>query len=109
MNIDSQSINCHLLITSTEKNARLTLYAQSSGTRSRIIEAGTIYLATQAELGTSSGSRARENLIKDVPLKASINFDQVSLEVNKIEVMEIILYSGNNKIPLEFRDVPLSD
>ncbi|MDY7004166.1 MAG: hypothetical protein SWX82_09480 [Cyanobacteriota bacterium] len=109
VNADSQSIDCTLLITSTEKNAWLNLYAVSSSTRSRIVEAGKIYLATTAQLGTSSNrGYARENLIEDVPIKASITFDKVSLEVNKIQVMEIFLHSGNT-IPLEFRDVPLSE
>lgn len=109
VNVDSQSINCELLITSTEKNAQLRLYASSNDVRSRIIEAGEIYLATKAQIGTSrSRSYASENLIKDVSLKASITFDKVSLEVNKIEVMQIFFWS-NNKIPLEFDDVPVSE
>ncbi|NET42594.1 hypothetical protein [Okeania sp. SIO2B3] len=110
MSVDSQSINCELLITSTEQNARLTLYGGSGSNRTRMVEAGTIYLATKVQLGTSSGrSGAAENLIRDVPLKASVNFDKVSLEVNKMQVMQIFLYSGNNTIPLEFRNVPLSE
>ncbi|NES68464.1 MAG: hypothetical protein F6K24_26125 [Okeania sp. SIO2D1] len=109
VNADSQSINCELLITSTEKNAWLNLHASSSSARSRIIEAGEIYPATKAQIGTSRSSRyARENLIRDVPLKASITFDKVSLEVNKIEVMQIFFWS-DNKIPLEFDDVSVSE
>ncbi|GGA49031.1 hypothetical protein [Okeania sp. KiyG1] len=109
VNADSQSIHCTLLITSTEKNANLTLYTQANNGKSRIVEAGEIYPATRAQLGTSSDRYdARENLIEDVPIKAYITFDRVSLEVNKIQVMEIFLQSGNI-IRLEFRDVPLSE
>ncbi|NEO54082.1 MAG: hypothetical protein F6K54_13935 [Okeania sp. SIO3B5] len=109
VNADSQSIHCALLITSTEKNADLTLYAGSGSPKSRMVEAGKIYLATKAQFGTSSSrSGATENLIKDVPIKGYVTFDGVSLEVNKIQVMEIFFWS-DNKIRLEFRDVPLSE
>ncbi|NES72641.1 MAG: hypothetical protein F6K24_49325, partial [Okeania sp. SIO2D1] len=100
--------HCTLLITSTEKNANLYLYAKTNNRRSRMFEAGQEYLAATVQLGVYGGRSASNNLLKDVPIKASITFDRVSLEVNKIQIIQMSVSSDSGKIPLEFRDVPLS-
>lgn len=76
---NSQTISCTLLITSKQENVEFYLYSNdSSARRSRIFEAGKEYIATRVELGTYSGTRrAKNNLITDVPIEATITFDNV--------------------------------
>ncbi|NEQ36760.1 MAG: hypothetical protein F6K40_10910 [Okeania sp. SIO3I5] len=114
VNPKSQTISCVLLITSKQENVSFSLYSNRSGRRSRIFEAGKEYLATRVKLGTYSGtSRVRNNLITDVPIEATITFDNVPLEVNKIQVFQISswLQSSyyNNGINVEFRNLSLSE
>ncbi|NES64696.1 MAG: hypothetical protein F6K24_05255 [Okeania sp. SIO2D1] len=112
---NSQTISCILLLKSKQENVKFYLYSNYSGTRrSRIFEAGKEYIATRVELGTSRGtSRVQNNLITDVSIEATITFDNVPLEVNKIEVFQISSYLESsyyrNDIKVEFRNISLSE
>jgi len=117
---NSQTISCTLLVTSQAENVKFYLYSNyspnrySEARRSRIFEAGKEYIATRVELGTSRGtSRVQNNLITDVPIEATITFNNVSLEVNKIEVFQISSWLESsyyeNGINVEFRNISLSE
>ncbi|NEO56379.1 MAG: pentapeptide repeat-containing protein [Okeania sp. SIO3B5] len=110
----SQTISCTLLITSKRENVEFYLYSNSGGRKSRIFEADKKYLATSVKLGTNSDtSYVKSNLIKDVPIEATITFDNVQLQVNKIEGLQIssLLRSSyyKNDIKVEFRNISLSE
>ncbi|NES92399.1 hypothetical protein [Okeania sp. SIO2B9] len=113
---NSQTISCTLLITSKQENVKFNLHSNYSGTwRSRIFEAGQEYIATRVELGTYSGRGGivSNNLITDVPIEATITFDNVSIEVNNIEVFQISSWLESsyykNGIKVEFRNLSLSE
>ena len=81
---------------------------------SRIFETDKKYLATSVKLGKKSGTKsAKNNLTKDVPIEAIIYFDNLPLEVNKIELFQIgsslrSSYYNNEINNVEFSDVPVS-
>ncbi|NEN90355.1 MAG: hypothetical protein F6K48_16150 [Okeania sp. SIO3H1] len=112
----SQTINCTLLITSKQENVSLSLYSKPyfSDPYSRMFEAGKEYIGTRVKLGSYSGTNlANNSLIKDVPMEGTIIFDNVPLQVNKIEGLEIssLLRSSyyNSGIKVEFRNISLSE
>lgn len=110
-----QTISCPLLITSQRENVEFSLYSNLGHTRSsRIFEAGKEYLATRVKLGTySSKIRAKNNLITNVPIEATITFDNVPLQVNNIDGLQIssglISSYYNDYINVEFRNISLSE
>ena len=113
LNSNSQTVTCILSIISTKENVDLLLKYKT--TRSRIFEAGREYLATRASLGGRRGGydSARNSLIKNVPIEGIITFDEVSREVDRIEVLQIQSHLASsdykNYLDIEFRNIPLSE
>ena len=114
VNSSTQSLRCTLLITSTKKNVKLTLYSNGvHERRSRIIEQGKEYLAKKVKFGTYSNKyQVRNSLIKDIPIEAIITFDGVPLDVNQIDVLQLTtsLFSSyyHGLINPEFRDLSVT-
>ena len=111
---NSQTISCNLLIMSKRENVDFSLYANYAGRNSRILEADKKYLATSVKLGRNSDTRyLKDNLTKDVPIEAIIYFDNLPLEVNKIELFQIYSslkssYYNNDIKNVEFSNVSVS-
>ena len=109
----NQSINCVFRITSYKEAATVSLFAGDNSSRSRMIEEGKEYLSSSVSVGSASNKyRVSNTLIKDTPMEAIITFNDVPLEVKKIETLSVISYpensGSNNDVNLTFRNIPLS-
>ena len=109
----NQSINCVFRITSYKEAATVSLFAGNNSNRSRMIEEGKEYLSSIVSVGSASNEyRVNNTLIKDTPMEAIITFNNVPLEVKKIETLSVISYlessGSNNDVNLTFRNIPLS-
>jgi hypothetical protein len=109
----NQSINCVFRITSYKEAATVSLFAGDNSSRSRMIEEGKEYLSSIVSVGSASNKYGVSNtLIKDTPMEAIITFNDVPLEVKKIETLSVISYlqssGSNNDVNLTFRNIPLS-
>lgn len=118
VNAQTQSIKCSVAITSTQENVKVELYSAVRGNenrRSRILDAGQESIARKIQFGSdvTQWGRTKNNLIKDVPMKAIFMFENVPLETDEIDVFEITssMRSSyyNNDIKVEFRNVNVSD
>lgn len=112
---NTQTISCNLLITSKRENVVFYLYTDYYGQKSTIFEANKNYLATNSKLGKNSSTKyVMVNLTKDVPIDATIYFDNLPLEVNKIELLQIrsflkSSYYENFIDNVEFSDISVSE
>jgi cell division protein FtsB len=109
----SQSISCVFLITSQKDAAKVSLFAGNHRARSRMFEGGKEYISSGVSIGTDSNQYAVSNtLIKETPMEAVITFDNVLLDVKKIETLSVLSYlessDSNNDVSMTFRNLPLS-
>jgi cytoskeletal protein RodZ len=111
----NQRIVCEFSITSQQENVNVRLFANSSQeNRTRIVYDGKESNAVLVEFGSySNKSNVDNNLTRNAALNASFTFDNVPLQVEKLDLLEIVLYLNSSysrdyiKID-DFRDVPLS-
>lgn len=109
----SQKIICRLKITSIKKDSPLRMQGNNglSYRTRRIDTSGNEYIAKIAKIGTSENSVfAESDLIKDTPMNASVVFDEILPETNKIAVLEVSFYNKNSdtSFKLQFRNINLS-
>ncbi|NEP15198.1 MAG: hypothetical protein F6K14_34525, partial [Symploca sp. SIO2C1] len=111
--ITRKNIYCFLSITSTKEPSFVSIYRQETG-QTRILEGGEEKLVYRIKLGTKNNRYEVTNeLPQSVPMKSSLNFIEVPVKVNKIEILEIFAGVKNSTynefIKVEFRDIPLSE
>ncbi|MGF1489428.1 MAG: hypothetical protein ACFBSE_20260 [Prochloraceae cyanobacterium] len=111
-----QTISCPYLVTSQQPQARLEM---SSGknynpAQVRFIDAqGREYISTRIRFGADINNyRVTKDLIKDIPIRGTVIFDNIPTSIADIKVLELYgnlnsqLYRGNVKV--QFREVNLS-
>ncbi|MEC4819122.1 MAG: hypothetical protein SAK29_38490 [Scytonema sp. PMC 1069.18] len=112
----NKRIVCQLSITSKQENVGVRLFANhSQNTRTRIVYDGNENNASLVNFGSYSNQyNVENNLTKDASLNASFTFDNVPSQVEKLDLLEIVLYLNSSyyrdyiKID-DFRNVLLSD
>lgn len=92
----SNTINCTLSLTSEGKVQKLTINVKNT----RFIDLnGNEYFVSFAQIGksVSNGYQVENNLINGVPFKASLEFDNIPQDINKLAILDIdIDYSDTN-------------
>ncbi|MGF1485929.1 MAG: hypothetical protein ACFBSE_02330 [Prochloraceae cyanobacterium] len=75
---------------------------------------GREYLSTRINLGSTTDSyQVTKSLVKDIPIRGTIVFDNVPNEIEDIKLLEMFghlnssLYTGN--LRMQFRDISFSE
>ena len=99
-----KSVTCFLLVTSKKPNKKLNINGTSG---SRVIDdLGNEYLASQIQFGNKRHTKSVSKVLPtDVPIKVSLNFEDISPQANGLAILEI---STNNKFKVDFRDISFS-
>ena len=113
----SGEIRCSLTITNDDTEDRTLGLIAAKGHRadSRLFDqAGTEYLASDAQLGSRVGPHPRLEMISNVLTKASIEFADVSPETDSIRLLRLSCWTDhptrrmrNQDFSVDFRDVEL--
>lgn len=107
---ESDVLTCELLTTDKDSERALTIYASSGSRTSRIIDLqGNQYLPSSVNFG-GAGNRGyiKQNLVQDIPLKASLVFDDIQIEDNQLALLEVVGYTQDQSyFSVQFRDVDL--
>ncbi|MCX7590987.1 MAG: CsgG/HfaB family protein [Kiritimatiellae bacterium] len=110
----AQSITCHVMITSADLRGELLLLGRRWRTPSRMIdERGVEYQADRVLLGSETGSSAEVELVPEVPMRATVVFDQVPEDIKSVAVLELrgnFTASRLHQFPFQvsFRTIPIS-
>jgi len=110
---------CSLTVTSEWKDSKLTIYASSSGSRTRLIdEYGNQLLAAALDFGSQSTTGwIEEDTVTGIPTSVVLRFEPLSPTVSKLALLEIAAMAGSGSrsershtqyLRLQFRDVPVS-
>jgi TolB-like protein len=103
------SVTFYFIITNNKEDRVLSLYNNSG----RVIDnLGNEYTSQLVQLGQSIARRnytgiAESNLVSDVPIKASINFDIIEAEAEFIRILEIYLH-GDENFKVQFHNIQFS-
>jgi hypothetical protein len=100
-------VRCQLLITNTSGDGVFHLHAQWGDLSSRIFdEDGNEYIANTARLGTrESTGWAANSLIKEVPMSATLIFENVSAQ-EQIAALIVGCWDGRHDYTLKIQPVP---
>lgn len=111
-----EEIRCSLSITNDDSEDRTLGLIASKGhsADSRLLDqAGTEYVASDAQLGSRVGPYPRLELVSNVLTKASVKFENVSSETNSIRLLRLSCWTSNppkmrnQNFSVDFRDVEL--
>lgn len=113
-----QTIACPYLVTSEQANTRLRVSSgrnKYNSVQARLIDgSGREYLSTRINLGSTTDSyQVTKSLVKDIPIRGTIVFDNVPNEIEDIKLLEMFghlnssLYTGN--LRMQFRDITFSE
>lgn len=100
------SVTCSFLLIS-EKDTGAYISTSSGYSSTKFIDfEGNEYSVNDARIGSKTvhGSSVKNNLLKGIPLKASVSFNNVPDSINKMAILYIELGSGS----IRFDNVPLS-
>lgn len=98
------TVTCDLIVTNNEDDRELYI---SYNTRI-FDESGNQYNASLIELGNNrSDFEAWLILIKGIPTKLRLSFNEVSSGIRKITVLEIVGGTSNSRIKIQFRNITL--
>lgn len=109
----STTVICNLLVTNKEKDRNLTLYASANNDESTIVDSqGVEYNTRDAALGNEpdqSGWYARNTLPNNVEVSAWVKFENVSTEINRLQIakFELTTDSRQEKFDIRYPDVPV--
>jgi hypothetical protein len=85
-----QNVKCDSFVTSTERDVECYLFAN----KLRAFDfAGNQYFAESAQFGNSSGQVTKVGLIRGIPVKSSVLFNNIQ-KVNKLAVLEVVVGGG---------------
>ena len=109
------NVDCHLLLTSNGQDRGLYLWATSSGKSSTLLDdRGNAYYAKLACLGSTCDDDYQSNtLFADTPMKAIIQFEQISAQAKAIAMLIVQCsfgsYSDSKYFVVKFPNVPFSE
>lgn len=103
------SVTFYFIITNNKEDRVLSLYNYSGRLFDNL---GNEYTSQLVKLGQSVARRsytgiAASNLVSNVPIKASINFDKIEAEAQFIRILEIYVH-GDQEFKVQFRNVQFS-
>ena len=109
--MSGKNVACNLLITNKGEDRELEILSKSSrGPASRIFDdLGNIYGSEVIQFGNKKGRHAKVLTISNIPIKATIHFNNVSPRTTKIGLLELSCYSRKDKQEFrpQIRDIPL--
>ncbi|MDJ0719787.1 MAG: hypothetical protein QNJ54_37125 [Prochloraceae cyanobacterium] len=109
---DKKTVRCPFLVTSQKEDVKFQIYGGNYYPKFvRFIDAfGNEYLSNQIELGSNSNnSYIQKRLIRDIPLKGAVIFEQVPVNLKQIKAIE--LYGQldstyfDGRLQYQFRDL----
>ena len=109
------NIDCHLLVTSNGQDKTLYLYASYYGKSSTLLDdRGNAYYAKLAWLGSNQDDNYVYNtLFADTPMKAVVQFEQISTQAKAIAMLIAQCSFGTNSnskyFVIKFPNVPFSE
>jgi formylglycine-generating enzyme required for sulfatase activity len=106
------AVVCDMTITSNDTDRKLDLFTYQLSNPSRLFDdSGNEFLVAQVRLANRVGEHVLATLIAGVPVKASLRFEGISAQANRISLLRIrgtLLFSTDVRdLTVEFRDVLL--
>ncbi len=100
------------LIITSEQDSWLYLYKYKGDERTRVFDNfGNEYFASKIELGNlyAKYDRVENKLVKEIPMRSIISFDNFSPQAKIIPLLEIRCYANNKNFSAQFRNIPISN
>lgn len=108
---EDDTLTCDIQLTDQRDNRELTVYVNNKHAKSRVIDVNAAQMVPHHIYFGDRESRGyvTQPLVQGIPLKASLVFDEIQIQENTVSLVEIGVYTQDDKFfSAQFMDVPVT-